>query len=87
MQESAGIDSPIAEVMVSDAAMAIMDLPGVTGIAASTCNRTDTSGAVITIDCIVIYVENLAIAKKLPTTLGDYPVVVAQGGPLGTGLR
>jgi len=84
MQNSAGLGSPLDSVLVSEAAMAIVDLPGITAIAASECITSSNSSA--TVDCIVVYVSNAAVAAQLPATLGNYPIVIRTGGPAETNL-
>jgi hypothetical protein len=87
VQESTDIGLPINSVLISDTAMAILDLPGVSGIAASECSSTSRSGVLTTSDCVVIYVSIGGIAAQLPTEIEGYPVVIRDGGPAGTNLR
>lgn len=74
----------IESALTGSAAMALLDIPGVTGIGAGVCEGEPVNGSTPD-DCILIYLSDTAateVINQLPPSIEGFPVIVRAGGAL-----
>lgn len=74
----------IESALTGPAAMALLDIPGVTGIGAGAC-EAESVNASIPDNCILIYLsdtEATEVLNQLPPSIEGFPVIIRAGGRL-----